>query len=1117
MGTYATQRDAGSGVFRVRLVVSGWPEVFVSDRSLARTESDGRVRLPGLDPVPLRIEARGDLARGGLRDGEQKVRVYDDDSHAVTASLGVLSTSKTWLVTALTKTATTASVASTAGFASSGVIHLHTEAIAYSGKTATSFTGLTRGYWDTTAQRHEGPDGDRQAGSAITERPVGLQGRYVRIYLYGRADNVTTVGTLKWQGSARTDRSYQDGAWEWAASGLASRLEQSVGHDLEDPVSLSGIYLPASGGLALSLTRWDAAALGGSAAPVAADSVFVRMSGRWQTNDAFVAALNGAITSAVSGWGWGAGAQIQAESLGPTGWRLIYRTDGTTAHYVQVGGAGTSGLAPDRPDGMDTSDLVSPVDRLVTLVNGVGGWKDQTGAVVRTLVAGGLYGCEIAAPVPRGFIGTERAFVDPANPGNLGDRLYLGGTVGLSAEMWAVLRADGEEGDEEVFAAVDSVSASDRYIVAPGLGPAALGPRTRVRLARELADNQTVGGLITLLLASSANLVNSGAMPLISGADFDFDFGAIDEAASDLAMSRRTWISQEGITLREIIEHELRLLGCYLSVRQNGALTVRRLRAPTPTDFSSLTITGRNAVGGPPGLTFSPYGTIKQLLIRQGWSWTEGEHLGLTIKVTSAETADSSVLAADLEIAPRSRANVTGDFGLEVDIEQAYSLGSTTLGLFGGAYQVASFDVSFGKGEGTNALFDAELGETVIVTSRFLPSPDGTMGTTIRPGILTGYSWSPFEGRGSFEILFVGLNVGGYAPEFPISAETDNGTDEWALTLTTSGYVPTGTDATDWLTTGDEVQAILRGVAGSTTSALVDETGNAGDVAMGTAQAHTDGPAGYQGAVWFDGSDGARSSGVGTAAQWTALTSDCTLTAWVRLDSVDVAQKVCSFYGGSTDIEADNILADLAINAGGIPRLFFEHGAGTNVSLTGTTAVPVGAWTRLDWVRDSSAGTVESYVDGVLTDTFTSQPDATGGTTSRSIAIGEASDGASPLWGALYGLTLRDVAKSAAQIAAERTLPGPDGDTIGMWCRVGPTGVTGTVVSVTAAAAVVQFDAAVVLGTGSWLLAYQPSSTVDEAANGTKRWPQSDFAFVADSVRRLTFGAGDVDAKDFAP
>ncbi len=55
----------------------------------------------------------------------------------------------------LTTTATTLTVDSTADFEDSGFIRIGNELIAYTGKTATSFTGLTRGAGGTTALQHE--------------------------------------------------------------------------------------------------------------------------------------------------------------------------------------------------------------------------------------------------------------------------------------------------------------------------------------------------------------------------------------------------------------------------------------------------------------------------------------------------------------------------------------------------------------------------------------------------------------------------------------------------------------------------------------------------------------------------------------------------------------------------------------------------------------------------------------------------------------------------------------------------------------------------------------------------------------------------------------------------
>ena len=58
------------------------------------------------------------------------------------------------MVSGLTSTATTLTVDSTADFEGNGFIRIGNELIAYTGKTATSFTGLTRGSGGTTAAAH---------------------------------------------------------------------------------------------------------------------------------------------------------------------------------------------------------------------------------------------------------------------------------------------------------------------------------------------------------------------------------------------------------------------------------------------------------------------------------------------------------------------------------------------------------------------------------------------------------------------------------------------------------------------------------------------------------------------------------------------------------------------------------------------------------------------------------------------------------------------------------------------------------------------------------------------------------------------------------------------------
>ena len=66
-----------------------------------------------------------------------------------------LSSRTTNIGAAINATATTLTVDSTADFEDNGFIRIGNEIISYTGKTATSFTGLTRGVSGTTASAHD--------------------------------------------------------------------------------------------------------------------------------------------------------------------------------------------------------------------------------------------------------------------------------------------------------------------------------------------------------------------------------------------------------------------------------------------------------------------------------------------------------------------------------------------------------------------------------------------------------------------------------------------------------------------------------------------------------------------------------------------------------------------------------------------------------------------------------------------------------------------------------------------------------------------------------------------------------------------------------------------------
>jgi len=801
LGTYDPTAMGTSKLWGVRILRG-------ADQGAPPMPADGRERVLGLDPQTIRFTAQADLMRAQLRAQEMPVEIVDDDDRTITASLGQSPSATTYLQADLAEGHTTSmTVSSTAGFPGEGVVHVGTEAIHYTDKTATTFTGLTRGYWDSQDQAHFTRDGDRSSYPRVTDRPRTLRGRRCHFYLYGQADALAAAPSddedphRRWQGIANTDRSHRKSRWSFAVRPITYLLEQMVGGDIEEPVPISGIYLPANSALRIKLYRYSTAGFDSSA--TTSDTVDIALSGRWVDNEALCADITAELATATSGWSWAAGSSLVAESLGSQGWRLVYRT-GSTATYVALR------HSIPRAGG---SVGVSPVD----IIEG-GRWLDSSGAETVSLDPNASYSIAFRAPVPRGVIGTNydvvehTFFSDPDSPDNTPDRIYLGGTVVPSAAMFVAVRPDGEEGDDEVMATVRSVDTTNRYVAVRPVPYATLGPRTRIRLARTLKSGGFVHQLIEQLETDSPGLANTGAMPLLVAGDFDGDWDDVRNAIADLRIASRTWVTAEGITLGEIIEHELRLIGCYLAMDSIAQMTIKRLSLALETDPTAITITDSKQSREPPGTDFNAHGHVSEVVVRQGWDPVEREHKGMSIRVRNEETVDPTVLGGVLEVAPRSLGLEVADFGIEVDPEDAYTLAQGVFGIFSGGYRIVTLEANL-------SLLDVQLGDALLVTSSEIPNTDGTKGVTNAVALLIGHDWSPFEGKGSLTLLMHDRRIAGYAPSFKVASASGSGTS-WTLTLTLTNYTDQ-TNVSTWLAAGDEIRLVEYDTTGPTIQAGV--------------------------------------------------------------------------------------------------------------------------------------------------------------------------------------------------------------------------------------------------------------------------------------------------------
>ena len=785
-GMIAQGGDVG---MRARLVVEGWPDIFVSHPSMAGNRVDGRRQIAGMRLDSMRIAARVKLAQGDLVGQEMTVDLVENPALQITESLTKKPTLRSFLTGDLDEGhVATMSVSDTSAWPSTSYVHVGREVIAYSSKASSvAFASLTRGVWDTIDQAHFTPNGIDRSYPHVTDRPRSLMGRRVYLYILGSTEAADADGTLRWRGFVSSSWSFSEGVYSFTISPISELLEQPIGGDLEEPLPLRGIYLPNSGALKFRIYRRSGA--NNSDSPTS-DSDVVTVSGFFADQQAFCDEVTAALTTATSTWSWDAGTLLEAEPVGRNGWRIVYRTGPTNAYYVGIAASG----------GPARADQLSPVDRRTNSL-----WRDVAStAESPTLVTDRLYEMHVDAPVPRQVLGDGGGGFhdDPLAPSLTPNRVYVGGSVEIGTPtIFPLLQIDpGGDGDPTAFVpAVGFESgASDIYfrVFGTSVPYLLLGPSASVRMVRGLAVGG-LGDLVDALIADSPGLANAGAMPLLTSADISTDHSEIEAAESSLRITQRAWYASKGVSLRDVLVHEARLRGLFLSSDTTGKMEFRRLRAPLKTDVASHSVTAKTAVGRWPVISDSPFGHLGRVVFHRGWSYEDNEHNGTPVVAKDVSAVGSPGV---LDVAPRSSL-ASGADAVVLSIDDYYLLASSVLGLFGSPYRIVDIEVAL-------VHFDAALGDVVSLSTNFLPDDDGTMGLTTKEGLLIGYDWSPMEAKGRLRTLLLGLDTAGYSPSFLVSSASGSGTS-WDLTLTLSPYT-SESDIATWLAVGDEVRVIER-------------------------------------------------------------------------------------------------------------------------------------------------------------------------------------------------------------------------------------------------------------------------------------------------------------------
>lgn len=787
----------GRGRLSARLVIEGLGVSFVSAKRMEKTETDGRVRVEGLVLDGLVIGATADIMRCTLEGTSLSVRINDmgrlpGKRHGrVTQALIRSPSIKGYINDYVSPSATSIELLDATDFPSSGVAHIGTEAIAYDSITGgTTLTDCTRGLWNSIAQAHYMADGEGLADAQVTDYPHGIEGRRVLLYLYGDGDDPQGDGSLRWRGVCATDARWTAGYCEVAIDPVSRVLSQALGGDLSTPVKPRGIHYTSASPWGMLITE-----LAGTGRYIAR----VRLVGFYETQAAFIASANAAIATelAASSVTIGDGAITLRETV--DGYDVMYRTDSAAPRPIfcnvqsqidfAVSYTDPSGRYVGPPAGIWESDAggteALPGDR---------SWTPDPAAV---------YFQRLVAPIPRATLGRREGWdrTGSETVGATADyyRLYFGGLTSPGTSDAVMFGT----GDDLRPARVNSIDAPTRSAyIADGLpgGFVTILPETDIYIGRSLGSGDVLTAL-TSLIASSPTLANAGAVPLIGPGDFSWG-DDVDNAyaTSRLAQGRGFYLFEGGTTIGEILAPELTVLGCYMRIGTTGGIEIRRLTPPLTSDAATASID--DSAGFGQTIEKSPNGVLSTVVYRVGYDPVEGEWAEHGIAFRDVQTVSVTRSAITLEIAQRS--TDTGHWGpgvglAGVDRTEVARVAIQYLGLFGMPTAVVTVPADA-------RYMDVRIGDVVSISSSILPDiDDGVSPIADRVGMVLAKSLDLGTGAVSLAVLMHTQRFAGYSPAFRVTAQTDNGGDEWEVTVNLSDYTDE-TDLATWLAVGDLVR-----------------------------------------------------------------------------------------------------------------------------------------------------------------------------------------------------------------------------------------------------------------------------------------------------------------------
>lgn len=818
--TLAQLQSRGFARISLRLVIEGWPHMFTTDPRIEDAygdaldlAGDGRGIYSGLVHDGLNIRERAVLRDGwsemnGMTFKIRSTRHAEEAMASFTrapAPVGYLSPASP-----LTAAATSITLDTGATLAN-GYYHIATECFSVA-------TGvLTRGRWDTTAQVHS----TQREGGAVIPTPVyqyppTMEGRRVWLYLYTDQDARAAEGSLVWRGVvARPPRMDSDGiTWIIQVDPLQKVLEQNVAAK-ETEYRIRGWYFHDG---CPFIVRMATMTSGGSD-PQPTD---YKLTGFYETQQDLIDDVNTYLDGVDDATVWtafeygiadglpyleGTRSTSATNEIWVTRWvgsvnGGVWMVQNSQMHNASINGVPADEASLSATDAarffqpwnlMPTAPAAATIYRLDPDADDIFFAEDYEGA---------------AMPFPSTILGYvppptfvkkayRDSFVDADDDTYTATRIYLDRDPGdLSANDGLMIVA----GDRKQHVKITYVDTTDDYIlVTPAAGNALepmfldgsskLIPTRLYEADGDLSD--FLDGLIT-----AAPEANDGDTPFIVAGDAsDTDWrAAIAQADPAAFMKDRAYIFYKSVSVKTIMQEELKALGMFLCTDSTGKLAITRLPRVSLNETAVATIDDEDLLlkaGGTGGMMplweAQGDGLVSHIKIRLGYDPFEddfNESLDFEVRDLRSIAEHKTRGKGKIEIAPRSIAGtLPNGKSRKIDLGTLYvdefeSLFAPYLDVMSRDYATVTIAVPW--------LFsDVLLGDVIDFASAYVPDGDGARGIDTKAFVVgRELNLDPSRPEQMRLTLYIPRSpVAGYTPSALVASQVNTSGNTWTLTI----------------------------------------------------------------------------------------------------------------------------------------------------------------------------------------------------------------------------------------------------------------------------------------------------------------------------------------------